>query len=386
VTARGILLVVVASAALGCRAAPEPAAVVIALRETTPVLSSATVTVDYSNAGAKPYRMGEKPSCAVLAPRLAAEFGDDGRGTMTITLHAPSGFAAPIDLAVCRMVADDPSTAPSAIAARLRVTLAAAVDEAGRVFEGAERPAAASAERNGTADADPSVAELAGGLRERTTGNAQRDVQRLREREREGRTARRLAAAEEAGSTDADVDPLGDQAARAQAGREPQDRSDAHGWQDPQDPQDGQDLPADIEPSDDPADDGEENDPDVRRKTPAYDCYMDVLNDAGPIGTLRFVVRHTGTSGGWEGSSTRVSCTWEVGAERSACSDVGAGRLQCALVDDVGFATPSPVATCTFRSVEALSVQNFDVQVLEARDPDGGPVAIDMSVTAVLPR
>jgi len=379
------LTAALALCAVGCDRSPQAVPVVISLSAATPSLTQASVIVDYSRAAARLDLSHGNPSCAALPPDVSAEFEDSGSGRLTILANSNAGFSGPLDLAVCKMIPDDPRSAPSAIAARLRVSVMGRDgDDAGRpaVAEhagdapAADVAAAADTNTNATADRNTAVAasasppdvtnqsaapDLSGAMRERLTSTVGRDEQRLEEREREGMAARAAAAAEAAdGGLDIPVEGL------------PQSLDDP--------------LPLEDAPAADELEEDEENDPDVRRNTPAYDCYIDVINDAGPIGAMRFNVLHTGATGGWEGNKARVACRWNVGAERSVCTDTGAGRLRCVVLDEAGFATPTPLVTCTFRSEAPLAAFQFDVEVVDAFEPGGRQVVVDMAVTSVVER
>ena len=73
---------------------PEPAEVVISLDEAVQPLTSASVVVDYSDAGAKPQVAGGKPACFVLPPDVTGDFSDDGAGHLTIDVKARRAFTA----------------------------------------------------------------------------------------------------------------------------------------------------------------------------------------------------------------------------------------------------------------------------------------------------
>jgi hypothetical protein len=367
-------LVIVIAAAVGCDRTPPAVEVVISVAAITQPLVSATVIADYSRAGAELLNSGGSPACAALPPDVSAQFSADGGGRLLIEATSERGFSGPLELAVCRMSADVPGTAASNIAARITVTFAAATDTQGRSL-GDREPDTGESTGEAAADAtDPAapvgraqtgerastvvtpphagpgtpvgaVADsLNAGLHERSTADPSRQSKQLEEREREGIEARRAAGRDEAGLDD------------------------------------GTAIPAD----DPDAEEGDENDPDVRRATPAYDVYIDAITPAGVIGTLTFDVRHTGSTGGWEGAGSHVACKWDVGT--GVCSDIGAGRLRCSTSSDVGFGTPAPIVTCTFRSSATVATYHFDARANEAKTVDGRPVAIDLAVTSVLPR
>lgn len=367
-----------------CNSSPDGLTVTISLSQPRISVTAVTVVADYSESGARLVMSGSEPACAVLPPDMKVAFTNEAGDRLRMVVSSTRTFSAPIDLAVCRMSPAASASTPQSIAAALRFSVLAAVDADGqpwsesqiaRLLQGTLRDA--SVEAAGARDLDPNeAADYVGGggeprdappaagdprtarpdpqetLRERTTSSAVRDERRREEREREGLEAREAAsAAEGQGSLD---DPI--------------------------------DSYAEDPDADDGFEEDEENDPDVRRTTPAYDVYMDVVSSSGAIAALRFNVAHTGSTGGWEGSKEQVPCTWHVNGGLTLCTDPGAGRLRCALVDDVGFETPAPVVSCTFRSIQEVAAYNFNVEVIDAFGPDDRPIAVDMLVTSVVPR
>ncbi len=359
-------------------------------------MTRATVSVDYSGSGTTFLASTAGPACAALPPGLSAQFADDGAGHLTIALQSTTGFSGPLDLAVCKMAPHTAGLTPAAIAAKLRVTLAAGTDvngaeltvlpargdsgaplapssavsqasAAGDSRSGAGehhdgQRTASSADTQGESSGDKTA--LAEDLRRRATSSGNRTEDMLGEREREGRDARERARVESAdGQLDEPVEGLPNALDEAELLDAPLD------------------APLDADPEIEEED--EENDPDVRHNTPAYDCYIDVLSSVGMVGSLRFDVRHTGNTGGWDGADTRVACRWNVGGAQSVCTDSGAGRLRCVVRDAVGFDTPTPIVTCRFKSSQTLVARNFNIEVIEALNPDARPLVVEMAVAAV---
>jgi len=381
-----VSVAVLAVTMTACSGKPEPAEVVISLNKAVQPLTSASVTVDYSGASAKPQISGGEPACAILPPDMTGDFSDDGAGQLTIDVKARRAFAAPIDLAVCRMIPDSADVAAATISSQLKVALSGATDTKGEklddrrlamtrsggrdITEAAPTDSASAAGRDsgmkvdresmgsgansgaargGTASEAGSLGEA---LRQRNTGNPVKEMEREAERaERAAKDAERAArnanknAADGVGSGGAGADDMG----------------------------------GDV-------DSEQENDPGVSRATPSYAVTVEILNNAGLVGALQFDINHTGGSGGWQGAQGSVRCTWNVSGGITACNDVGSGRVRCALADVSGFQTPSSIATCIFRTDEGLSASDFNVQVIDASDPEFKQASVNMAVTSVVQR
>lgn len=381
---RFLVVSALCSATFACNSSPEGIAVTISLPVPAQAVSSVTVVADYSHTGANLVIAGGKPACAVLPPGMSVNFSRRDGDQLVMTARGSAPFSAPIDLAVCRMAPRSEGLLAGAIAGALRFSITAATGPDGEAFN-EEQLAALSREaghgsRNGQGSKSGNVASSGSpdptpsrdmpddqaaarpqgepapsapdSLRQRETSSGERNRNRLEEREREGIEAREEATAQEGeGSLDAPLELY-------------VEGEDADG---------------------DGFEDDEENDKDVRRKTPAYDCYVDITSNSGQLTALKFNVFHAGNTGGWQGSKSRVSCSWSVGGEVTLCSDSGAGRLRCAFVSDVGFETPSPVLSCVFRSEQPVVPGNFNVEVIDAFDINEKPVAVDMLVSAVVP-
>jgi hypothetical protein len=381
-------LAAVLATVAACSGKPEPAEVVISLDEAVQPLTSATVIVDYSGAAAKPQIAGGEPACFVLPPDVTGEFSDDGAGHLTIEVKARRAFAAPIDLAVCRMIPDSKDVAAATISARLKVALSGATDTKGEKLDDrrlamtrsggrdvtsaapgtAAAPGAASDSgmkvdresmgsggNSGAAGAGSGASSEAGSLgealRNRNTGNPAKEMEREAERvKRETQKAERAERAANGSGT-------------GNAGNST-DAGDLGGTADPD----------------------AENDPGVSRATPSYDVTVEIMNNAGLIGALQFDLNHSGNSGGWQGAGGGVRCSWNVSGGITACNDVGSGRARCALADISGFQTPASIVTCTFKTDEAVSASDFNVQVIDSSTPDFDPATVNMAVTSVVQR
>jgi hypothetical protein len=115
----------------------------------------------------------------------------------------------------------------------------------------------------------------------------------------------------------------------------------------------------------------------------SYSVTLGVTNRAGRLGALQFDVRTKG-KGGWRGSGGSVACRNVSGAGMMACNNKGRGLLSCALVDEAGIATPTDLVVCKATSSGRLTVEDFDVKVVDATAPDVRPVKATVSVTKVV--
>jgi hypothetical protein len=389
---------IIALSLTACSGKPEPAEVVISLDKTVQPLTSASVIVDYSDAAAKLQIAGGEPACFVLPPDMTGDFSDDGAGQLTVDIRARRAFTAPIDLAVCRMIPDSSEIAAATISSRLNVALASATDTKGdklddrrlamirsggrdvstaapdeaapppddgsamKVDRGSMGSGVDSGSNSGAAHGGTNTGSgsLGDALRQRNTGNPAKEIEREAERaQREAEQAERAARGGlGSGST-------GLNAGGGSAGSDPGEVGDA--------------LDGD--------DDAEaENDPDVGHTTPSYDVTVDILNNAGLIAALQFDINHTGRSGGWQGQGGSVRCDWRISGGLAVCNDVSNGRVRCAYTDLSGFQTPASVITCVFRTDDALSASNFNVQVVDSTGPDFGKASVNMAVTSVVQR
>jgi hypothetical protein len=101
-----------------------------------------------------------------------------------------------------------------------------------------------------------------------------------------------------------------------------------------------------------------------------YAVTASVISDSGILGALQFDVTYLGDSGGFVGAGGSVACTLEVDVALSSFNDRGHGRLSAALVDLQGFSTPTPVATCLFKTPDDVAAEDFEVTATDASGPD----------------
>jgi len=119
----------------------------------------------------------------------------------------------------------------------------------------------------------------------------------------------------------------------------------------------------------------------------AFQVSIAVTNASGRIAALQFdVIGPAG--GGWEGAGGGVVCSKQVEVQLATFNDRGGGRMSAALVDLAGFATPTVVATCTYRSLIEPTPDQFQAIVIDASGTDAS-IPLDpfpeMAVTAVSP-
>ena len=75
-----------------------------------------------------------------------------------------------------------------------------------------------------------------------------------------------------------------------------------------------------------------------------------------------------------------------VSASLHACNDKKGGSLSCAVVDTTGFAGPTALMECSFKSRNAVSAGDFSVRVVDASGPDLAPVDARVVVAGVYAR
>jgi hypothetical protein len=101
-----------------------------------------------------------------------------------------------------------------------------------------------------------------------------------------------------------------------------------------------------------------------------YAVTASVISDSGILGALQFDVNYLGESGGFVGAGGSVACTPDVDVALTSFNDRGNGRLSAAFVDLEGFATPTPIATCLFRTTDDVAAEDFEVTVTDASGTD----------------
>lgn len=115
-------------------------------------------------------------------------------------------------------------------------------------------------------------------------------------------------------------------------------------------------------------------DSDADRAARSYEIVIGVTNGVGVLGALQFDVTHHG-SGGFAGAGGSAGCRSLVQAALATFNDKGHGTLTGALVDLDGIPTPGAVASCTFKSREAVNPSDFSIRVTDATNPEVGKLA-----------
>jgi hypothetical protein len=389
--------------------------VIISLDKASETLSSATIAVDYSQAQAKPVTNGGRPACASILPHVVADFSDDERGTLTVRARSAEGFSAPIDLAVCRMVPERENVTGPTISARLRISLTEGVDVAGHNLD--ERQLAHSRPRTysrSSSVADGTAGSVASEDREAAMAHERRSTGAASERrtakaenrqgaKREGgrdvpaamaRNAERSKANADGQIARADRQPYTDDervgsgsrySGGSRAGSAPggvgTDGTGSNGGTS------GADANAGEADRGHGGSSSSNDDSDDDTQALSYDVTVAVTSDSGVLGALQFDVTHLGSSGGFVGAGASVKCDPAVAVALTSFNDKGNGQLSAAFVDLQGFHTPTPVATCRFKTREQLSPQSFQVTAVDASAPglEAANVLPTMAVTSVTP-
>jgi len=386
-----------------CSRGPEPMEVIISLDKASEPLSNATILVDYSQAQARLAQSSGHPACASILPHVAAEFSDDAKGSLIVHARSAEGFSAPVDLAVCRMIPERENASAETISARLRISLIAGVDVAGRNLD--DRQLALTTSRTYTRPSDR-IAEVA--KRERSQERTSETSARERRSESAG-AERRMARADarndstygqagargemdESSSARRERSASGSDTARTKRGVDDEvaavprygggvsangsaSGNTASAGSSSGSP--GTDTAAGNAAADDSgqghggsgsanANDDSENDVQAVR----YAVTVGVTSHSGLLGALQFDVTHLGSTGGFVGAGASVDCSADVNAALTSFNDRGNGRLSAAFVDLQGFQTPTPVATCRFKTRERLAASSFQVTTTDASGPD----------------
>ena len=376
VTATAVLSIAVSLLA-GCSHEPKPVEVIVALPGPEATVRSATVVIDYSQAAAHPINRGGRIACTSILPGVTSSFSDNGKGRLTADLQAPAGLSVPSDFAVCRMTPEGPGIDGATIAKRLRVRIASATDVSGkklRAQEQTERPAQRRAQRGGRGPGHRAASAPPAAPVERSTAGAASPATGT--------------ANTPSGSSGAILSPERGhpateqhQAARTQR---PGARPPATGAETrpAPPPAGGHTAPPPAAGSSAPAAAANTNDESDRdRSAAAYEITFGVTDQVGSLGALQFTVEFLGSSGGWRGAGGSVDCTTEVPGAIAAYNDTGGGSLNAGMIVQAGMETPTAVATCVFKSRQAITPDLFRVRVTDAAGagtaPDAGIVPVD---------
>jgi hypothetical protein len=376
----------------GCKGAPSGGSVEvkIAIQESTPRLKAATIVVDYQRSGATVEMKGGGPACASILPHVTCRFRNDGDRLM-IDVESPQGFSGPADLAVCRMIPAGSADSADSIAAGLRVTLLDPRGADGQPVtiaaaprpssDDSSPPAPAQTRSDDLSHGEGSSAGQAGagtaapGSRAPASGGGQgmvvtrEDLQRRERQRAEEELARRRA-------DDGGNPILG--GGSAGSGRASGESGDGRNYGAGDGRED--ELPAE-EPGtgkNDPTDDD--------ASATEYGVRFDLASTSAPLGALQFDVDYHGGSGGWLGAGGGADCRWLIQAALHACNDKRGGSLTCALVDTNGFAGPTALMECSFKSRNSVAAGDFAVRVTDASDPALNPADARVIVSGVYAR
>jgi len=122
--------------------------------------------------------------------------------------------------------------------------------------------------------------------------------------------------------------------------------------------------------------------------TTTYTVSFDLEATDGLLGALQFDVTYRGGGrAGWLGAGGGVACRWIVQAAIHVCNNKRNGNMTCAVVDTGGLSGPTRLLECEFQAVDdALTVDDFDVDVTDASTVHLAPMEAEVRVSSVLAR
>lgn len=131
----------------------------------------------------------------------------------------------------------------------------------------------------------------------------------------------------------------------------------------------------------------DDDDPDLSLGT-TYAVSFDLEATNEPLGALQFDVEYRGSGrAGWLGAGGGAACRWIIPAAIHACNNKGNGNMTCAVVDTGGFTGPTRLLECAFRAADdALTVDDFDVDVTDASTPNLVAIEAAVRVSSVVAR
>ena len=107
---------------------------------------------------------------------------------------------------------------------------------------------------------------------------------------------------------------------------------------------------------------------------------FDVTSASGPIGALQLAVDYSNAAGSIVGSGDGADCTSHVPGTIVSFNDSDATQtLHMGFISLEGVQAPVRVATCRFAYMQqAPAIEEFDVVVADASDPDLNPIAVNV--------
>lgn len=377
---RRVFIIATALLAVSCQRTPVALDVAIALPASVPA-GSFSLTVDYSQAGARPQMDKERPICASILPQGTVSFEDDGRGRLLVSVKSPEALVTPLQVAACRMLPADTATGAAEVMAALRVRLfpGVALETAASTQPG---PVAGRASAGGPAEeAAPNGGPLQGTAPPRAAPWPDGSQQPAGEGTRTPPLAARSRP--DGASHEGDRSEGVSQApARASTAPRRSTGSDSMPWQ-------GSPPPVEV-----PQTGGRETSRagsaatglDARQlddPVNPWSVTVGVTTPVGLVSALQFDVIHRGQSGSFVGRSQSVDCRVLVDVALSTGNNQRQGRLSYALVDLAGFDTPADIVSCTFKTRETVGPDSFDIKVVDATDDRGSALDVEMAVTSV---
>jgi hypothetical protein len=115
---------------------------------------------------------------------------------------------------------------------------------------------------------------------------------------------------------------------------------------------------------------------------PTYDLVVGVTS-AHNLGALQLKITHLGNSGGFVGRNDQNDCVSLVDG-MMAQNWPGGRTALVGFINIRGFRTPAAVVRCGFRTREALSLDSFLVEVVDASDAGLDPNPMDPEPTVAV--
>jgi len=106
------------------------------------------------------------------------------------------------------------------------------------------------------------------------------------------------------------------------------------------------------------------------------------------IDALQVEIVANGARGAWIGSGAAVDCTWLVDDDLAVCTKQSNSTLECAIVNTVGFAIPSPFLECGFVSSDpVVDESDFAAFITDVSTTSGAVSdAYRVDAVSVIPR
>ncbi|MFT4569476.1 MAG: hypothetical protein ACI91F_000343 [Candidatus Binatia bacterium] len=366
-------------ASCGNSGAP-PVEVVISLSQDTARLASATILVDYSQAGATISRDGSDLECAFISPFVGGDFTDDGVGRLTLRARSNRGFTGPIDLAACRMIPADPMTNATTIQKAMKARIVKAQDEEGKELDPRSPrqariqplpvPAPVETDKKPTPPAAVSDKQKVSPDGKKPAGSNPPPSPAPTPASKPAPAPKAPTASVPKATPPAvpaaPVAPVEPASTSAQRVR---DRIAANN---PLGNKAGPSAPAaadDGQAETGTATDNYDDSPGFSPGLPEYEITVSIVEGSNELGALQFEIDHLGDSGGFVSQgATKLDCLF-LGGMLGAANKLGRSA-KIGIIDLDGMPETGPVVTCAFRTNESLSPGSFNVRVMDAADTE----------------